>query len=634
MSSAAERRVITTALLFALANVHTPAQRPPTQGTTFLARTDLVLLDASVLDRDRRPVRGLTAVDFTVLDGGVEQPIVSFVAVDVPIWPESTAAWTREVGPDVASNRLDARRAVVIVMDDYSARREPDVMRTARSIGDAVIGQLGPADLAAVVYVVGRKNGQEFTLDRSRLRAAVDRFIPTGIVQAQPSRFSASTPTTGLQSMSSIPIPDGVCIRDCVAAALRNAAEVLGAWPSARKTIVLVSPGRQSAAIDDAFDQNDERSALFASLGRANVSVYQFDPHGLQAGPQPSTDFGTFAENTGGRAFTNTNDPQDMIPQMLHENSSYYLLGIRPSSGSIDGRFHRLTVRVNRPETQVRTRAGYYAIGDRPNRDRSAKQTVSAVDRALSGGLPTGDVPLSLTVSPFATTGKPGTALAIAARLDVDAPLPAAGVVELTAVAFRDDWKQIADVTQRFDLSATQPLLPSREMTVRLDVPPGRYEIRGAVRSLSDDRAGSVYASVIVPDFSRETLSLSGVVVDRQSSGAAVPDVLSSVVPVRMTTQRVFAPEDHVAAFARVYQRRSRPPAAVRVTSRVVDTQNQTAWTTDTTLESSAFDAERQVDYRLELPLDRLVAGDYLLTIEATAAASTARRDVRFSVRR
>jgi hypothetical protein len=218
--------------------------------------------------------------------------------------------------------------------------------------------------------------------------------------------------------------------------------------------------------------------------------------------------------------------------------------------------------------------------------------------------------------------------------LDVDAPLPAAGVVELTAVAFRDDWKQIADVTQRFDLSATQPLLPSREMTVRLDVPPGRYEIRGAVRSLSDDRAGSVYASVIVPDFSRETLSLSGVVVDRQSSGAAVPDVLSSVVPVRMTTQRVFAPEDHVAAFARVYQRRSRPPAAVRVTSRVVDTQNQTAWTTDTTLESSAFDAERQVDYRLELPLDRLVAGDYLLTIEATAAASTARRDVRFSVRR
>ncbi len=69
---------------------------------------------------------------------------------------------------------------------------------------------------------------------------------------------------------------------------------------------------------------------MFAALQAANVNVYQFDPHGLQAGPQPFTDFGAFAVNTGGRGITNTNAPADFVPQMFRENSSYYLLGLRP----------------------------------------------------------------------------------------------------------------------------------------------------------------------------------------------------------------------------------------------------------------------------------------------------------------
>ena len=49
------------------------AQQPPTapsQTPTFRTGVDAVQLDVSVLDKDRRPVRGLTAADFTVLDNG------------------------------------------------------------------------------------------------------------------------------------------------------------------------------------------------------------------------------------------------------------------------------------------------------------------------------------------------------------------------------------------------------------------------------------------------------------------------------------------------------------------------------------------------------------------------------------
>ena len=358
--------VVATLLAGVVVQVPTGQGRPTDQTPTFRVRTDVVQLDVSVLDQQGLPVRGLSATDFTVLEGGVPQPVVAFAAVDVPTWSVGTAAWMREVGPDVASNRLDARRAVVIVLDDFSPRWDPEVTRVAKSIAGAAIDHLGPADLAAVVYVLNRARGQEFTLDRTRLRAAVERFVPSGLPPQSESRFSASTPTDGLRMPSRVPGPSGACLRDCVVMALQNAAEVLGSWPGARKTVVLISPGRRPGGLAEHRSDSDEQSRMFAVLQEANVNVYQFDPHGLQAGPQPFTDFGTFAENTGGRAITNTNAPADFVPQMFRENSSYYLLGFRPADGTRDGRFHHIKVQVNRPGVHVRARAGYYAATDRP----------------------------------------------------------------------------------------------------------------------------------------------------------------------------------------------------------------------------------------------------------------------------
>jgi hypothetical protein len=62
--------------------------------------TDLITVDVSVLDGDRKPIRGLTADDFTVLEDGWRRPIVAFSVVDVPSMAEeagdaSRAPWTR-----------------------------------------------------------------------------------------------------------------------------------------------------------------------------------------------------------------------------------------------------------------------------------------------------------------------------------------------------------------------------------------------------------------------------------------------------------------------------------------------------------------------------------------------------------
>jgi hypothetical protein len=50
----------------------------------FRTGVNLVTVDVSVLDKDRRPVRGLTADDFTILENGLPQPVAAFTAIDLP----------------------------------------------------------------------------------------------------------------------------------------------------------------------------------------------------------------------------------------------------------------------------------------------------------------------------------------------------------------------------------------------------------------------------------------------------------------------------------------------------------------------------------------------------------------------
>ena len=86
---------------------------------TFKTGVEAVTLDVSVLDKERHPVRGLTAADFTILEDGQPQKIQTFSAIDFPEVVETTAVWTRTVAPDVRRNDdYNDRRLITIVLDD------------------------------------------------------------------------------------------------------------------------------------------------------------------------------------------------------------------------------------------------------------------------------------------------------------------------------------------------------------------------------------------------------------------------------------------------------------------------------------------------------------------------------------
>ena len=631
------RRVL-ACLLVVLATTHSDAQSPSTTNPqqTFRTGVDLVRLDVSVLDKNRQPIHGLRAGDFTVLEDGKPQPVVAFAAVDIPAPPPVAAEWMRQIGSDVATNQLDLRRIVVIIMDDGMTAPEEGVPNTAKQIARGVIDRLGPNDLAAVVFTFFGKP-QNFTSDRRQLIAAADSFAPKAI--AVPGKWTAANPNSRVPpplagSPLGCQMPGGG--GNCLTRTLKTVATALEDTPVGRKTIVLISSGVPyrftMENLDAGNDINDLRKT-FTSLQRANVNVYPFDPRGLTnegiVGDKIDS-LRMFAENTGGRATVATNTPWEQVAQVFAENSSYYLLGIRPAAGRSND-FRRISIKVARPGVEVRARAGYFA--PRPTARAAANEPPTELEKAFAGALPSGTLPLDISVAPFASAdGKQGVVIV---TTDIRRPVHAAATVEkldVRTAAFevsnlkeRAAHRQTAEVTLRPHASGERHV----EVYSRLAVRPGRYEIRSAAEAPGS--AGGVFTQVEVPDFSKARLSLSGLVLGFSRSGDQ--DGLADVIPLIPTSARAFPRSGQIAAFLRVYQGGKDTPAPVQMRLRIVDAATQAAVDESMILEPTRFASRRAADCPFQLPLRRLAAGDHLLTIEAVAGKNTARREVRFSVR-
>ncbi len=112
--------------------------------TTFPSAVDLITVDAVVLDKNGRPVPGLTRDDFAVSEDGKPQTIASFEAIKLQ--RDEEVAGTQRVSGPVATNLRPARTATssfVLLVDDMSlAPPRQETVRTtlarflSESLGD------------------------------------------------------------------------------------------------------------------------------------------------------------------------------------------------------------------------------------------------------------------------------------------------------------------------------------------------------------------------------------------------------------------------------------------------------------------------------------------------------------------
>ena len=165
------------------------------------------------------------------------------------------------------------------------------------------------------------------------------------------------------------------------------------------------------------------------------------------------------ADGTGGKAFYNTNDVAASLRSAIDDSRVTYELGYYPSDVKWDGKFHSITVRVNRPGIIARARKGYFAL---PQPAVTADALRTAVRNAVA--------------SPLEATGM-GLAVRMKGASGGNGTLGAMVFFDPRSIRFESKQGRFAaNVSVLFvQLDDKNQILNSAQRSFPLDFSPGQY---------------------------------------------------------------------------------------------------------------------------------------------------------------
>jgi VWFA-related protein len=303
------RRALAVGLAATL-SAATPAGAVPQQDprTTFRAGADAVAIEASVW-RDKRPVTGLKAGDFELLDNGIPQQI-----------------------SDVSYERLPIDVTVVL---DVSA-----------SVTGAVLDQLRQA-VRQLKADLGSRDRLKLVAFNMQIRRLADFEAPAAATDAA---FAS------LSGRGSSAIFDSVAVQLAAPAA-----------EGRRHLIVLFTDGEDSSSITDpdALFDVAKRTTATVDIVLASTAPERTNatPFARSAGRPPITVgrmYDQLARETGGRVVTTTagENLASTFRRTLADFRASYVLYFTPH-GVVPSGAHAIDVRVKQDGTEVRARRGY-----------------------------------------------------------------------------------------------------------------------------------------------------------------------------------------------------------------------------------------------------------------------------------
>ena len=304
--------LILVTLLFAIPSVQIPfrvadartspvkAKYAQEQGDDVVrVNTDLVVLNATVLDKDGKFVPGMKRTDFQIFEDGAEQKLVNFSAEETPF----AAAILLDTSGSMETRLTLGRSAAIHFLDGL---REEDV---------------------AAVYNFDSKVEQ------------MQDFSPGRDLPAR---------AFGLRTKMMTALNDAVL----------RAADDLAKRSEKRRAIVVLSDGGENysrASSDKALDH-----ALQAG---ATIYAVNMSEQGPERDITGAAILKNFADKSGGRyvASPGGQELRDAFAAIAEELGHQYTLAYRPLNRARDGRWRAIQIKVSKPNVTVRTRKGYRA---------------------------------------------------------------------------------------------------------------------------------------------------------------------------------------------------------------------------------------------------------------------------------
>jgi VWFA-related protein len=367
------------------------------------------------------------------------------------------------------------------------------------------------------------------------------------------------------------------------------------------------------------IDSPEQFRRMLAEANRANASFYPIDPQGLAVfdsplGPAPppsiwpsndavrlrerQQNLRTLAADTDGLAIVGTNDLSGGIARVVGDLTSYYLLGYYATNVTLDGAFHRITVRVKRPGIAVRARSGYLAPSEAeveaaaaasaspaPARSPEAADVDDALDALARFD---GNEPLFVQVAAGMSEGR-----AVAWIVgDVPAGAAWAGGAELDAIITGANGDTVGAARGRIEAGMHSALL---RFDSRAPLEPGEYRVSVRARALEGGETAGADARVAIADGRP-----SGALVFRRGPATGNRDLVTADLRFRRSERvRIEVPSSAgVRPTARLLDRTG-APLAIPVAAGVRDADG-TTWAT------------------AEFSLAPLAPGDYLIAMDGT----------------
>jgi VWFA-related protein len=541
------------------------AQEAQQPRPTFRSGRDLVSVDVVVRDKSGSIVKGLTAADFEVREDGRPQEVLGLSYQEIsdaggkPIAMTELLAGVEETmaaGSSTATATAKpmtaqdvAGRRLMVLLFDTSSMQPEDVQRAIDSANKYVAEQMSPADLIAVATVSTTLDIlNDFTGDRAVVAATLAKLgytegtatpPPDAATAASDEAAAAAETATATETSELDMFNNDVRLR-----ALRTLSDTLAPLEQ-KKAIIYFSAGMQRSGQDN---QIELRTAINSAV-RAHVSIYPVDTRGLQAvvpggdarqasgrgqsmfsGRGVSQQFSrlaasqdtltSLAADTGGRAFTDTNDFGEAFTRVRRDMSAYYLLGYSSNNNVKDGRFRRIQVRVKRSDLRVEARSGYFADRDFAHTNHGDRET-QLMEQMFSAVSST-DLPVMVTGGFFRMAADkyyvpiavavPGYAVPVKSEKEEV-------VLDILGMVSDEQGRPLGRMRETLKFPpSTGTTLAGKQVLYQSGVtlPPGRFSVKVIVRENASGKVGSFETPLLVPELKQASVKVSSVVLSTQ----------------------------------------------------------------------------------------------------------------------
>ncbi len=258
---------------------------------------------------------------------------------------------------------------------DASGRLVPDLERTDFSIVD----NAKPTDVSLFsnesqpfTAVVMLDTSASMTANLKLLNQAAEQFLLRllPVDKAQVGAFNDKIQLSGtftnnrdelIGALSDLFFGNPTRLNDGIAAGLDALQGIDG-----RRVVLVFTDGEDTASrvsFKNVLERSRDEEVMVYSIGLESEYF-----NGMRiVRSRPSRDLRKISDETGGGYFelTKTADLSPTFSRVAQELRSQYLLGFAPTS--LDGKVHKLEVKVNRPGMTVRARRSYLAAPDKPS---------------------------------------------------------------------------------------------------------------------------------------------------------------------------------------------------------------------------------------------------------------------------